>query len=159
VDAIEEVRAIEQIKQLKARYFRCMDKKDWDGLLSVFVADALIDAAASATPVDARGNLIDPPGPDPQWYFTSAKQFVDSMRVHMKDLITVHHGHMPEIALTSPTTASGIWAMEDTLLWPVGAPLRSLHGYGHYLETYERRPEGWRIKTLKLTRVRVDLAQ
>ena len=32
-----------------------------------------------------------------------------------------------------------------------------MHGYGHYHETYEKGPDGWRIKTLLLTRLRVDL--
>jgi hypothetical protein len=64
---------------------------------------------------------------------------------------------MPEITFTSPTTAKGIWAMEDKLRWPPGSAIREMHGYGHYVETYEKRPEGWRIKSLKLTRVRVDV--
>jgi len=37
-------RAIEEIKQLKARYFRCMDTKDWAGYLNVFTPDAKIDS-------------------------------------------------------------------------------------------------------------------
>ena len=37
---LEELDAIEQIKQLKARYFRCMDTKDWDGFQAVFAPDA-----------------------------------------------------------------------------------------------------------------------
>lgn len=32
----------------------------------------------------------------------------------------------------------------------------TLKGYGHYLETYRREPEGWRISSLQLTRLRVD---
>ena len=32
MDTVERLDAIEAIKQLKARYFRCMDTKDWDGL-------------------------------------------------------------------------------------------------------------------------------
>jgi len=71
-------------------------------------------------------------------------------------VVTVHHGHMPEIELTSPTTATGIWSMEDKLRWPKGSVIREMHGYGHYRETYERTATGWRIKTLKLTRLRVD---
>ena len=47
----------------------------------------------------------------------------------------MHHGHMPEITLTSPTTASGIWSMEDMLRYGDGT---ELHGYGHYHETYEK---------------------
>ena len=30
---------------------------------------------------------------------------------------TVHHGHMPEIEITGPTTARGIWAMYDYVSW------------------------------------------
>jgi len=69
---------------------------------------------------------------------------------------TVHHGHMPEIDVVSPTRATGVWAMEDMLRWPEGAPIRSLHGYGHYHETYVKLDAGWRIKTLRLDRLRVD---
>ena len=60
----------------------------------------------------------------------------------------MHHGHMPEIELTSPTTATGIWAMEDMLRYPDGS---EMHGYGHYHETYEFAGDTWRIKTLTLT--------
>jgi hypothetical protein len=69
------------------------------------------------------------------------------------DVITVHHAHMPEIELTSATTARGIWAMEDMLRWSDG---QELHGYGHYHETYEKADGAWRIKTLTLTRLRTD---
>ena len=46
--------------------------------------------------------------------------------------------------------------MEDKLRWPPGGPIRTLHGYGHYHETYEKLEEQWRIKTITLTRLRVD---
>jgi len=46
--------------------------------------------------------------------------------------------------------------MEDKLRWPEGSPVRTMHGYGHYHETYERTDDGWRIKTITLTRLRVD---
>ncbi len=70
---------------------------------------------------------------------------------------TVHHGHMPEIEILSPTRATGVWAMEDMLRWPEGAPIRALHGFGHYHETYEKADGRWRIATTKLTRLRVDV--
>ena len=60
----------------------------------------------------------------------------------------VHHGHMPEIEVTAPGEASGTWAMEDHLWWPEGSPIRRLHGYGHYHETYARTGDGWRISSL-----------
>ena len=40
---IDKLWAIEQIKQLKARYFRSMDTKDWAALEAVFAPDAVMD--------------------------------------------------------------------------------------------------------------------
>ncbi len=67
-------------------------------------------------------------------------------------------GHMPEIELTSPTTATGIWAMEDHLSFPAGAQLAELHGYGHYHETYTKVDGTWRIATTRLARLRLDMS-
>src|SRR5271157_4751660 len=38
---------IESIKQLKARYFRTMDSKDWAGMRRVLSDDVVIDTTAS----------------------------------------------------------------------------------------------------------------
>ncbi len=38
---------IEDIKQLKARYFRMMDTKDWDAMRKVFAADVVVDTTSS----------------------------------------------------------------------------------------------------------------
>jgi hypothetical protein len=156
-----QTRAIEEIKQLKARYFRCMDTKDWAGYLAVFTPDAVIDSSEAYTPTDLDGNPIPvdgepPPAPNPAWRSDDIAAFVKELSQILAGVVTVHHGHMPEITLTSPTTATGIWSMEDMLHWPKGSPIREMHGYGHYRETYERLPAGWRIKSLKLTRLRVD---
>ena len=43
MDDIERLVAVEEIRQLKARYFRCMDTKDWAGLTDVFAPDAVMD--------------------------------------------------------------------------------------------------------------------
>lgn len=49
IDALGRLLAIEEIRGVKARYFRCMDTKDWDGLRAVFCDDAEFDARASLT--------------------------------------------------------------------------------------------------------------
>jgi hypothetical protein len=131
---------IEAIKQLKARYFRLMDTKDWDGMAQVFAPDVQIDMTGEDGTVH-----------------TSVADFMPYLRQNIADVVTMHHGHMPEITLLSETTARGIWAMEDKLWWPEGSPLVHLHGYGHYHETYEKVDGQWRIKTLKLTRLRRDM--
>jgi len=157
----EQILALEEIKRLKARYFRCMDTKDWEGFQAVFAADAVIDSSEAYTPTDADGQPlvfdgVAPPPPDPTWRFTDAAAFVADLSRTLAGVSTVHHGHMPEIELTSTTTAMGTWSMEDMLRWPKGSPIREMHGYGHYRETYEKLACGWRIKSLKLTRLRVD---
>ncbi len=69
---------------------------------------------------------------------------------------TVHHGHTPEITLTSDTTATGIWAMEDELWWTNGDAEEHLHGYGHYHEKYRKVEGKWLISYRTLTRLRED---
>jgi ketosteroid isomerase-like protein len=127
---------VEDIKQLKARYFRLMDTKDWDGLVTVFTDDVVVDVSGEGGGV-TRG----------------ATEFLSFLRAVIGNAITVHHGHTPEIELTSPTTATGIWALEDRLWWPEGEPFTHMHGFGHYHETYEKTSAGWRIKSLRITRV------
>jgi hypothetical protein len=127
---------IEAIKQLKARYFRLMDTKDWDGLATVFASDVHIDMTGEG------GGVTE-----------SVDEYMPFIRQVIGDVITVHQGHMPEITLTSPTTATGIWALEDRLWWPEGSPISSMHAFGHYHETYERLDGEWHIKTMTLTRL------
>jgi len=80
--------------------------------------------------------------------------FVTQNAETLGGVVTVHHGHMPEITITTETTATGIWSMEDKLIWRDGS---RLHGYGHYHETYRKEADGeWRIATLDLTRLRLD---
>ncbi len=127
---------IEAIKQLKARYFRTMDTKDWDGMRRVFTDDVVMDTSEAGGEVQ-RG----------------ADDFVAFLRETLGDVITVHQGHMPEIELTSDSTATGVWALNDILIWPTGM---RLDGYGHYHETYEKTVDGWKIASSKLTRLHMD---
>jgi uncharacterized protein (TIGR02246 family) len=127
---------IEAIRQLKARYFRTMDTKDWSGMRQVFADDVVMDTT------EAGGGLIE-----------GADAFIAFLRETLADTVTVHQGHMPEIDLTSETTATGTWALNDIVIWPNGM---RLDGYGHYHETYERGPDGWRITSSKLTRLHAD---
>jgi len=147
MDAIDKLLAIEEIRKLKARYFRCMDTKDWAGLQSVFTDDVHADFREGTDP-PFEGAVTD--GADP---------YIEMLAPILTPIVTVHHGHMPEIEITSPTTAKGVWAMEDKL-WVVGdsvVPYKFLHGYGHYHETYRKEADGWRIASVRLTRLRIDM--
>jgi len=139
---IEKLLAIEAIRQLKARYFRCVDTKDWAGFAALFADDVHFDIGTDDQP----------------WVLHSPQAIVEMASAGLRDCVSVHHGHCPEITITSDSSADGIWAMEDMLRWDKGAAsaIRALHGYGHYLETYRRIDGEWRIQTMKLTRLRVD---
>jgi hypothetical protein len=151
---LERLVAIEEIKNLKARYFRAMDTGDWDVLQTVFATDAVFDCSeAVVDPVDNP----DADGPEP---FVGGEAIVEAIRDAVSTANTVHHGHMPEIEITSQTTATGIWPMEDVirpLATDADLPFSSsgFKGYGHYHETYVRVDGAWRILTSKLTRLRV----
>ena len=130
---------LEAIKRLKARYFRTMDTKDWAGMRQVFTDDVVIDTTGSG------GGVVE-----------GADEFIAFLQETLADAVTVHHGHLPEIDLTSPTTATGIWALQDVIVWPNG--LRLL-GFGHYHESYEKVDDDWRIASSPLTRLHRDLTE
>ncbi len=143
--------AVEEIKALKARYFRCMDTKDWEGFADQFTSNASMDVSGEMRARDGD------PGADDAGFIRGRWAITAFVRDAIDAVTTVHHGHMPEIDVLSPTRATGVWAMEDMLRWPEGAPIKAMHGYGHYHETYEKVDGRWRISSLKLTRLRVDI--
>ena len=136
---VRPVDDVEAIKQLKARYFRTMDTKQWDEMRRVFTDDVVVDTT------DSGGDVV-----------TGADEFMAFLRETLGEVVTVHHGHMPEIELTSATTATGIWALQDLLQWPNGT---QLVGYGHYHETYDKADGEWRIASTRLTRLRMDFTE
>ncbi|MFV8816793.1 nuclear transport factor 2 family protein [Haliea sp. E17] len=139
-----ELVEIENIKKLKARYFRCMDTKDWNGWRDVFTEDAtlLFDLAVSTGGQD--GN------PAPR--LEGREAIVDYVADVFATAQTMHHGHMPEIDLVSDSEARGIWAMEDIIDSGDGD---ITHGFGHYHETYRKVDGAWKIAATHLTRVRI----
>ena len=132
-----ELLEIEAIKQLKARYCRYLDTKDWAGWRQLFADDFVSDTSESG------GKII-----------TGADDFVAFTRKSLRNQATVHQVHAPEIELVSPTTARGIWALEDVVRFGPGVNLR---GYGHYTETYEKSGDRWLITSSTLTRLREDV--
>ncbi|MEB3062919.1 nuclear transport factor 2 family protein [[Mycobacterium] zoologicum] len=128
---------IEAIKRLKSRYCRYLDTKDWAAWRALFTDDFLSDTSR------AGGKII-----------SGADEFVAFTRKSLRSQPTVHQVHAPDIEPDSPTTAHGVWALEDVVRFGPGMNLR---GYGHYTETYEKVDGHWRIKSSTLTRLREDV--
>ncbi|MBW1901880.1 MAG: nuclear transport factor 2 family protein [Deltaproteobacteria bacterium] len=96
-EKIKYLEDVEEIKQLKYKYQRCLDTKDWDGLAETFVKDATTAFS------------------DGQYTLKGVDKIMEFLRSSPlgedKIFIGVHHVHHPEIKITSDTTATGIWAL------------------------------------------------
>jgi hypothetical protein len=91
---------VEMIKQLKARYFRTMDTKDWSGMRSVFTDDVIMDTTASG------GGVI-----------AGADEFLTFLQPTLGEAVTVHR--RPPGSGLSRTSSSGrtgpaCWASATT---------------------------------------------
>jgi uncharacterized protein (TIGR02246 family) len=126
------------ITELKARYCRCLDTKDWAGYAAVFADDAVLDTTAAGGP-----------------RFEGRDVAVAGVRAAVERAITTHHVHSPEIAVDGDT-AHAVWAMQDRNIWPEG---RSLLGFGHYHERYVRLNGAWLIVESRLTRINTEMSQ
>lgn len=135
----EQLADITAIQFLKARYFRCVDTKDWKTLKTLFTDDATLFFPESQS--------------EPQPVATAIAFIANALT----GAVSIHHGHMPEIEILSSDSARAVWAMEDRISWPADRTgvlgLESLHGFGHYHEHYKKIAETWKIQSLKVTRL------
>jgi hypothetical protein len=146
VPVIEQLAASEAIRCLKARYFRLLDTKEWRQFRLLFCAECEFDDTST-------------PFPDADAFVTAIAEIHASTQ-------TVHHGHSPEIEITSAVTARAIWAMSDYVTWPPDAPplafgsvtkeAYGFRGYGYYKEEYRKEADSWKISRFKLSRIRID---
>lgn len=151
MNGLRQLMAIEQIKQVKTRYFRGVDTND-----AALVQDILTDDCV----LDYVGCCTDP---------TTGHDFLPAMNVVVRGsaswssqglssigIVSVHQGHNCEVTQTSETSARVIWSMTDRLFMPSGAAFRVMTGYGYYDELYEKIGGDWKIKNLSIKRIRVE---
>lgn len=151
MSAADKLLAIEEIHQLKARYFRCVDTKDWACYQAVFAPDIAFK--------EESGNIRR--GPEGKMQMIKESGLYDQM-------VSVHHGFNPEIEILTPTTAKGIWAMEYIVSYPAGRvpksntevlkPGQSVHEYGYYYETYSKINGHWLIQSQEMKKIRSELS-
>jgi uncharacterized protein (TIGR02246 family) len=130
------------ICEVKARYCRTLDTKDWAGYADVFTEDLELDTRP------AGGALTH--GRD---------ESVRMVRAAVENAITSHHVHSPEIKIDGDT-ADVVWAMQDRVIWGEDRRARMGNfghtGFGHYHEQYVRQNGRWRIAKQILTRLHMD---
>jgi hypothetical protein len=136
---------LEAIRQLKARYCRFLDTKDVGSWRDVFTTDVVVTLDMAVSTAGADPMTAAP--------IEGVDNFVPMVMGGLENVATKHHCHTPELTLISATTATGIWAIEDLLIFgSTDGKARELYGAGHYHETYEKRDGAWRIKSPHLTR-------
>jgi hypothetical protein len=145
MDVLERLLAIEEIKKVKARYFRFIDTGDNEGFVEQFTEDmhwVLLDVAGEVQ-VDLHGRA-------------EMAAFLAPQTDARSHGFSVHHGHTPEIDIIDDRTAKGIWAMSDYIRMPG----MNIYGCGHYHETYRLCDDGvWRISECLVTRLNIDMLE
>jgi hypothetical protein len=120
--------AVEAIKALRARYFRAMDTGDHELFRSCLTEDVVTDLKG--------GNY--------HFAFDNREDFVNAVADALNaQSAPRHYGHMPEIKLTGPDTAEGIWYFQDWVL-----DLRTntvMDGSGIIHDHYRKENGQWRI--------------
>lgn len=144
---LERLLAIEDIKALKAQYFRGVDAKDATALRAVFADGAETDFRSES------------PTGEPAFHQHDPDAFVRNTLYMLEGTATVHAGFMPEIEFLSATEARARWPMNDRI-WVEDAslgrlPFTTLTGWGCYHDRYVRGPAGWRIVSTRLERTKV----
>ena len=123
----EELVEIETIKQLKYRYMRCLDLKRWDEIATCFSEDATSAYSGGKYAYEGRDAIVE--------FFRGAMG---------PEMVTSHHVHHPEIALTSATTATGTWSLEDTVIHTTHD--FTLRGAAFYRDDYVKVDGEWKIQ-------------
>ena len=125
-----DLATLEEIRQLKYRYLRCVDQKLWDEMAEVFTPDATVDYG---TRVYGKPLKI-----------TGRDEIVAFFRTQLgPGILTAHAAGQPEITVDGDT-ATGIWSFQDTVIATEYRVV--IAGAAFYHDRYERGADGrWRI--------------
>lgn len=133
---LETLLDIENIKQLKYRYFRSLDTNDWKLFAECLTHDCTADYG------------------DGKYSFESAREIVDFMSENMSasTFLSMHNGHHPEIEIdANGASATGVWYLQDTILDL--ANKARLYGTGIYHDRYVKEDGAWKISHTGYARI------
>jgi hypothetical protein len=131
---------LELLRQLKHRYCRLLDTKQFDALGALFVDDGTASYGGGAITLTGRDDIV-----------AFLHRAMGSEQVLTSHLV----GH-PELELTGPDTATGSWALQDVVVHEEhGVAIR---GASYYDDRYTRTAEGWRIAHTGYKRLYEEIA-
>ncbi|MBI2170279.1 MAG: nuclear transport factor 2 family protein [Actinobacteria bacterium] len=120
---------MEAVKRLKYRYLRGLDQKLWDEIEDCFTLDATASYGGGAYEFEGREAIL---------------AFLrDSMG--SEGFLSSHRCGHPEIDLTGPSSARGVWALDDTVIHTEFQVV--IRGAAFYEDEYAKGDDGvWRIR-------------
>lgn len=131
------------ISEVKARYCRFLDTKDWESWGDLFTDDFELDTRPS-------GGMLT----------HGRDEALRIVQTSIGSAVTVHQVHSPEMRIEGDT-AHVVWAMQDRVIWSEDRAAKmgnaGLTGFGHYHERYVRQGGRWRIAAQVLTRLHMDI--
>lgn len=130
---------IEAIKRVKYAYARCLDLKLWDEIAQLFTPDAVAAYSGGGYTFEGREAIVD-----------FLRRAMGSETFHSS-----HKMHNPEIDLTGPETAKGIWALDDIVIdtqWDI-----TIRGASFYEDEYAKHDGRWMIRRTSYKRVFEEL--
>lgn len=111
------------ICQLKYRYLRTLDTKQWEEFEQCFVPEVTADYNGLA--------------------FADRASLVGYLREQLTEgMVTMHQAHHPEIVVDGDR-ATGRWYLQDRVVVPAYSFM--LEGAAFYEDVYLRTPDGWRV--------------
>lgn len=128
-ERITRLEDIEEIRSLQAKYQRCLDIRDFDGLAECFAEDVVSSYGNGSMSYEGRDAVLD---------FLSG-----AMTLKMPSSHLIHGG---EIDVKDTSTASAKWYLEDFLLHRKYK--LKLHGAAIYDVDYIKSDGRWQIKSI-----------
>ena len=106
-----------------------MDQRRWDDWEALFAEDATIHVFMS----------------DKEFCFWKGRNEIMSGNIKLNTgNKAIHQSHMPDIDLTSDTSARASWILEDTYLTQKG----KIEQFGYYEDEYVKITGEWKIKAV-----------
>ncbi|MDP9102329.1 MAG: nuclear transport factor 2 family protein [Actinomycetota bacterium] len=136
----EQLTDIREVEQLKYRYCRLLDQKRFVELGELLAEHVTADYGGGAVSLTGRAAVV-----------TFLQQAMGST-----DLLSSHLVSHPEITLTGPDSAEGIWALRDVvILTQAGLAIR---GASTYADRYARVNGEWIIAHTGYRRLYEEIA-
>ena len=141
---VQRLKDIEELKELKGKYFRCLDSKLWAELETTLSPNIVTSYS--------DGKLV----------FHGPKEVAGYFAQSMPDTeVTLHQGHTPEFEFESDTVAYGHWYLQDNLIFGPENQYSGtqIQGSAFYTDKYEKVDGKWYILETGYVRVYEEMFQ